>query len=226
VVLYRSRDLRRHQIYTCADWAGYAVVNPTVQSTKSAGPVAAAWAILHFMGDDGYLEIARQVRGATLRLCEGIESIPGLRLLVRPDMNLLAFTSDEMNVFHLVDEMKERGWYVQPQLAFPGSKENIHLSVNPASVRWVEDLLADLRGCASKVRTMPASALDPEIRDALTGLDGARFDDQAFAGMLGMLGLDGTRLPKRMAPVNEVLNLLPAALREKVLGEYLNQLFR
>ena len=46
MVLYRNKELRRYQIYTCAQWTGYTVINPTVQSTKSAGPLAAAWAVL------------------------------------------------------------------------------------------------------------------------------------------------------------------------------------
>lgn len=58
-------------------------------------------------------------------------------------MNLIAFTSDEVNVFHVADEMRVRGWFVQPQLAFGASKENLHLSINPASARWVDEFLAD-----------------------------------------------------------------------------------
>ncbi|MBI4702216.1 MAG: aspartate aminotransferase family protein [Deltaproteobacteria bacterium] len=42
VILYASRELRRHQIFSCARWTGYSVVNTTVQSTKSAGPIAGA----------------------------------------------------------------------------------------------------------------------------------------------------------------------------------------
>ena len=68
VVLYRDKELRRHQIYTCAQWTGYSVVNPTVQSSKSGGPLAAAWAVLNFLGDEGYLALARQALDATQRI--------------------------------------------------------------------------------------------------------------------------------------------------------------
>jgi glutamate/tyrosine decarboxylase-like PLP-dependent enzyme len=30
------------------------MINSTVQSTKSGGPLAAAWAVTRFIGDDGY----------------------------------------------------------------------------------------------------------------------------------------------------------------------------
>jgi glutamate/tyrosine decarboxylase-like PLP-dependent enzyme len=223
VILHRSKELRRHQIYACADWTGYTIVNPTVQSTKSAGPIAAAWAVLHFIGDDGYLEIARQVLDATRRIAAGIRAIPGLRLLGEPDMNLVAFTSDEVSVFHVVDEMKARGWYVQPQLGFASSKENIHLSINPASVRWVDAMLADLRASVDVARTLPSDGA--AIRQAMAGLDLERLPPEALGSLLAAAGVDGTALPERMAGINETLNALPASVREKILVEYLNDLF-
>jgi glutamate/tyrosine decarboxylase-like PLP-dependent enzyme len=213
-ILYRSAGLRKHQMYACSNWSGYTVINPTVQSTKSAGPV-----------DDGYLEIARQVREATARIVAAIDAMPDLRVLGRPDMNLLAFASDGPSVFHIVDEMKERGWYVQPQLAFASSPENIHLSVNPASVRWVNALLSDLRECTEKARGLPAGQLAPKIRAAFGEIRAEELDEGVFRGLLAMAGIEGGGLPRRMAEINEVLNALPVALRERLLVEYLNGLF-
>ena len=226
LVLYRSAELRRHQIWACSSWSGYTVINPTVQSTKSAGPVAGAWAALHFLGDDGYLEIARAVRDATARLALGIDRLPDLRVLGRPDMNLVAFASDGPSVFHVADEMKERGWYVQPQLAFGSSPANLHLSVNPASVRWVEALLADLRDCVEKARALPSGRLAARIREAVGALRPEDLDAGVFASLLAMAGASGEALPRRMAEINEVLDALPVGLRERLLVEYLNGLYR
>jgi sphinganine-1-phosphate aldolase len=225
VLLHRSKELRQHQIYACANWTGYTIVNPTVQSTKSAGPVAAAWAVLHFIGDDGYLEIARQVLDATRRIAAGIRDVPGLRVLGEPDMSLVAFTtSDQTSVFHVVDEMKARGWYVQPQLGFESSKENIHLSINPASVRWVDALLADLRACVAIARTRPSEGA--ALRDAMAGIDLASLSPEVLTGLLSSAGVEGTALPDRMAAINETLNALPASAREALLVAYLNDLYR
>lgn len=225
-ILYRSKDLRKYQIYACSNWTGYTVVNPTVQSTKSAGPLAAAWAVLNFFGDEGYLEIARQVLDATRRIAEAIDSMDDLRLLGEPEMNLVAFTSDTVSVFHVIDEMKQRGWYIQAQLEFQNSKENIHLSVNPASVKWVDALLADLRECVKSAKQLSSGALAAQIREAFGSLEPSALEGDAFAGLLGMAGVSGTALPDRMAEINEVLNALPVPMREKLLVEYLNELFQ
>jgi glutamate/tyrosine decarboxylase-like PLP-dependent enzyme len=225
-ILYRSKALRKHQLYACASWTGYTVVNTTVQSAKSVGPVAAAWAILHHFGDEGYLAIARSVLDATRRIADGIERIPGLRLLGRPDMNLVAFTADDVSVFDVADEMKAAGWYVQPQLAFQESRENLHLAINPASVRWVDALLADLRTSVERARALDGGRRAGAVRELVAELDLTRLDDAALAGLLGAVGVAGASLPPRMAEINDVLNALPAAAREQLLLAYLNDLFR
>lgn len=225
VILYRNAELRQYQIFTCASWTGYTMVNPTVQSTKSAGPLAAAWAVLHFFGDEGYLRLARTVLEATRYLASEIEKIPGLRLLGKPDMNLIAFTSDEVNVFHIIDEMKARGWYVQPQLGYLGSKENIHLSVNPANVRWTEALLADLRASVEAARqasTEEASAL----QGLLAQVDLDRLSPEELRQMLAFAGVSGSSLPRRMAAISTLLNSLPPRWAEKLLTAYINDLYR
>ena len=225
-VLYRNKELRKYQIYTCAQWTGYSVINPTVQSTKSAGPLAAAWAVLNFIGDDGYLEIARQVLEATRTIADAIDRMDDVRLLGRPEMNLVAFTSDTASVFHIIDEMKARGWYVQPQLEFGGSKENIHLSINPASVRWVDAMLVDLRDCVAKAKTMKSGHLAAAVREAFASVDPADLTQESFSGMLSMAGIQGYKVPERMAEINEILNALPAGLREKLLTEFMNELLQ
>ncbi len=225
-ILYRNKELRKHQMYACSNWTGYTVINPTVQSTKSAGPIAAAWAALNFIGDDGYLEITRKVYEATKKVVAAIDDSPDLRVLGRPDMNLVSFTSDTVSVFHIIDEMKERGWYVQPQLAYGSSPENIHLSINPESVHWTDDMLADLRECTEKAKTMPSGDLAAQIKESFGSVDPQSVDDSMFEGMLGMAGIKGTALPGRMAEINEILNALPVPLRERILVTYLNELFR
>ncbi len=224
VILYRSAELRQYQIFTCATWTGYTMINPTVQSTKSAGPMAAAWAVLNFFGDEGYLELARKVLEATRSIAREIERIPGLRLLGQPEMNLIAFTSDEVNVFQIVDEMKARGWYVQPQLGFGGSKENIHLSINPANVKWADALLADLRASVEAARQASDEDLGA-LREWLAGVDWEHLTPEALRNLLSMAGV-GSGLPQRMAAISTLLNQLPPAAAEKLLTAYFNDLYR
>ncbi len=225
IVLYRNKELRRHQFFACAQWTGYTVINSTIQSSKGGGPVAAAWATINFVGDDGYLEIARRSLEATERIVAAIEEIPELRLLGRPEFCLIAFTSDEVSVFNIIDEMKERAWYVQPQLGFSGSKENIHLSVSAVSLERTEEMLADLRECVALAKERPSEGAAEMLQGVLADLEPGRLDAETLSRMLALAGIQDGTLPERMAEINEILNSLPPELKERLLIEFFNDLF-
>lgn len=224
VVLYSSRELRKHQIYACSTWSGYTIINNTIQSTKSAGPLAAAWAALNFIGDDGYLALCRRMYEATRQVCERVRRHPDLFLLAEPDTNLVAVGSNTVDVFHVVDEMKLRGWFIQPQLGYANSPKNFHLSVNPKAERWVDDLFADLDVAIEAARELPSGNLASLVEGMLAGGDGELSPD-GFDQMLGAVGIDGVELPERMAPINEILDSLPPKVREQMLVDFVNQLY-
>ena len=226
IVLYRDRSLRRFQIYACSEWTGYTIVNATVQSSKSGGPVAAAWATMQRMGDDGYMSIAKDVKAATARYMEGIGAIPALRVMGKPDMTLIAFTSDEIEVFHLPDLMKKRGWYIQPQLGYAGHRENVHLTVSHSNVQHVDAFLADLRECVEEARKMPSHAeMAKGIAEAVKDLDPSQLDEGAFIGLLSTAGMAGVGVPEETASLNMILQALPRKLTKEILVHYLNHLF-
>lgn len=225
VVLYQNRELRRHQIFACASWTGYTMVNTTVQSTKSAGPMAGAYAVMAFLGQDGYRDIARRLYDTKNRLVEGIRAIPQLRLLGEPDLPLIAFTSDQVNIFHLIDAMNARGWYVQPQLRMGEYPECVHLSVNPSNIPHTEALLADLREVAASVTAKPRGRLAATAGRLFGALDPDRLSDTMFQKILSMAGIKEVGVPDKMADINDIMNVLPPRLAERLLVEYVNRLF-
>ena len=72
ILLHRTPDLRRPQFFASAQWPGYTMLNPTMQSTKSGGPLAGAWAVVNTIGDEGYLALTEKVLDGVDRLVEGI----------------------------------------------------------------------------------------------------------------------------------------------------------
>jgi glutamate/tyrosine decarboxylase-like PLP-dependent enzyme len=225
VVLYRHKGLRKHQFYACSEWAGYTIVNTTVQSTKSGGPLAGAWATMMCMGEEGYLRITRDMRDATRRFIEGIDAIPGLRVISRPDMTLIAFTSDVFHVFHLPDLMKKRGWYIQPTLGIDGLREHVHLSVTAANVPHVDAFLADLRASVEEARHLPKDDTAQEVAGMAAFIDPAALDDETFGKLLAFAGMTGAGVPESTAGINQILQALSPRLREAILIHFLNDLF-
>ncbi|MGM0578068.1 MAG: pyridoxal phosphate-dependent decarboxylase family protein [Myxococcota bacterium] len=226
LVLYRTRSLRRHQIFACGHWTGYTVINPTVQSSRSGGPLAAAWAVLNHLGDDGYMDLAKRTLDATRRLVEGIEAIDGLDVMAEPEFCMVAATSDDFSVFHIVDEMKERGWYIQPQLAFGSSRENIHFSLHPGNADKIDAMLEALQESVEAARARGGgSGLAAQVAKMAESLPLDQLDESTFGQLLSVAGVDGVDLPDRMAEINEMLNALPRPLSEKLLIEFINELY-
>ncbi|MBC7375525.1 MAG: aspartate aminotransferase family protein, partial [Frankiales bacterium] len=226
VVLYADAAMRSRQFYACADWTGYTMINATVQSTKSGGPLAAAWAVLHAVGEQGYRDLAAQTLRATRQVIAGIDGVPGLQVLGAPEMALVALAaSDGVDVFEVCDEMSSRGWYVQAQLGYRGLPASIHLTLTASSEQHVQALLNDLAECVATARTT-ATGLDPTLLAAVRALDPDELPDDVLGTLLPMAGLEpGAGLPERMAGINALLEAMSPRLRERLLVAFLGQLF-
>ena len=101
VIVHRTKALRRHQVFVTENWLGGTYGSSGLLGTRSGGPMAAAWAVLHHVGDDGYLRLAA-ARAATEELASGIREHPALVLRAEPDAMLLAFGAadpDQLDVF-------------------------------------------------------------------------------------------------------------------------------
>ncbi len=227
VIVYRDKQLRRHQLYACADWTGYTVVNPTVQSTRSGGPIAAAWALLQAVGDAGYLELARRTLEATRKIVAGLAALPGVRVLGTPEMSLVAFTAEggSAAVFAIADAMKARGWLVQAQLQGRGSPTNLHLTISAGHLPVVDRFLADLRAAVEETRELPADEGLVMLLQAAATMDFTTMSPESFAQALALVGVHDGQLPTRMAGINALLDALPAAAREAALITFVNDLY-
>lgn len=225
IVLYKDKELRRYQIFACSRWTGYTVINPAVTSSKSGGPMAAAWAVLNYLGDDGYMQIVREVMAATRMLIDGINRIEGVRVLGRPSMCMfaLASTTDKINVYHLAHKMKQKGWYLQPQFARENSPSNLHISLNRSTVPQAE---AFLKAFEETVAEIQQEEVDQETRDLQMELKklSLKFDDETFFKLAAMAGVTGTDAPENMEKVNMLLEALPYDVSEFMLTEYLNNM--
>ncbi|MET9496164.1 aminotransferase class V-fold PLP-dependent enzyme [Streptomyces sp. NPDC006552] len=231
LLLFRDAELRRHGWFAHASWPGYPVVNSTLQGTKPAGPLAAAWAVTERVGAEGYAALSTRVHRATRALADGVERIAGLRLLARPGASLLAVAAadPEVDVFVVADEVRGSGWYLQPQPAFGASPATLHLTVTAAVAdeETVGLLLADLEKAVVRARAVGPARVDPALVAAAGALDPDTLGPQEVAAALALAGVgpDG-RLPERMAPVLAVLQALPPRLSERLLPEVIGRLYQ
>ncbi|MEU8797400.1 aspartate aminotransferase family protein [Spirillospora sp. NPDC048819] len=230
VVLFADESLRRRAYFAAAEWPGYTVINATVQSSKSAGPLGAAWATLNAVGAQGYRDLAENAMKAAERLIAGVAEIPGLRVLGEPVAPLVAVASGDpdLDVFVIADEARSRGWFFQPQLSYQGIPPNLHFTLT--GVSDIEPLLAALADSTKAARAAGPPDVPSGLVGALAGLDLDSLDDAGFAGLLASVGVDlaggGTQMAQpEMAVVNAILDALPPATREALLIRFLSALY-
>jgi len=146
-VMYRNRDFRKFQIFAYADWSGGVYATPCLAGARPGGNMAAAWAVLHYLGEEGFMALAQKARAATEKLIEGINAMPQLYVLGDPDATVFAFGSDEINIYELSARMAERGWHIEAQQLPP----SLHMTVSPVHLSIADKFLDDLRRIAPEV---------------------------------------------------------------------------
>ena len=156
VLVHRNKQLRSYQTYVTDNWLGGLYGSSGVLGTKSGGPWAAAWAVLHHLGDDGYLRLTAAARQACLELAAAVEAMPELELRATPESTLLAFGAADparLDVFAVADALWAKGWYVDRQ----GPPASLHCTVNAIHEGKIDQFVADLRAAVAEVTAAAAS---------------------------------------------------------------------
>jgi sphinganine-1-phosphate aldolase len=157
VILHRDKALRRHQVFVTDNWLGGTYGSSGLLGTKSGGAMAAAWAVMQHLGDDGYLALTAAARRATEHLADAVDAMPDLRLRARPDTTLVAFGAapgSGVDVFAVADALWRRGWYVDRQ----GPPPSLHCTVNAVHDGRIGEFVADLRAAVEEAGGQPGAA--------------------------------------------------------------------
>ena len=147
-LIVRTRADAAFLSFEFSDWPKGKYFTPTLLGTRSGGALAAAWAVIHYLGEDGYLRLTSRVLELRDRYIEGITAIPGLKLLVQPDLSVIAYGSDVVDITAVGDQMVQRGWYVSRLAQPPG----LHQTVNLVQEATIDEYLADLEACVAEAR--------------------------------------------------------------------------
>ena len=156
VVLYRNREIRRHQYTAVTDWTGGLYISSGMAGSRSGAVMATAWAALVHQGWDGYLRATERMMQATQILIKGVEATEGLEVVGDPAMSVVAWQASPgpkpLCMYRLFDLLSQRGWHLNA-LQHPPS---IHMCLTAAhSAELVERLVQDLRECAEALRADP-----------------------------------------------------------------------
>jgi glutamate/tyrosine decarboxylase-like PLP-dependent enzyme len=146
-ILYADPRDHAYQFYEFTDWPKGLYRTPSFAGTRPGGAVAAAWAVLNYLGMEGYLRINRRLMEMRDAYKAGIEAIPELKIWGDPGLGIITFGSDVLNIFAVAERMERRGWYPNVVAQPPA----IHLMLSLAHADALEEYLEDLAECVADV---------------------------------------------------------------------------
>jgi glutamate/tyrosine decarboxylase-like PLP-dependent enzyme len=154
IVLYRTNDLRRYQYYRNATWMGGLYYSPTFAGSRPGALTAEAWAAMLAFGEEGYMIATKAILETAAVMRRGIEHIPELFVLGDP-LWVLAFASDQLDVYAIMDQMSARGWSLNGLQNPPAA--HICVTLRHAQPGVADRFVADLEASVSAVRAQPQS---------------------------------------------------------------------
>jgi glutamate/tyrosine decarboxylase-like PLP-dependent enzyme len=158
VLSFADKALRNGQYFYLTDWTGGKYCSPGIEGSRSGGLLAATWAAMVSLGREGYMRHARGIFEASYAMQDTVRSHAALRVIGDPSF-CFSFTSDELDIYHINDFLKTRGWRLNGQ-QYPDA---IHMAVTrpqaqPGVVeKFATDLADAVEYAASGLSEPPAS---------------------------------------------------------------------
>jgi len=139
-----------HHTFSFDDWPYGNYTVDVFPGSKSAMMIAAAWAVMKHLGEDGYLNVARGLLATQAQLVAGVEAIDGLRLLTQPEAGIVVYISDAFDIKAVAEGLTERGHAIGVVKEPPA----IHHLMEPVEDdRFVDAYLASLAEIVEEVRS-------------------------------------------------------------------------
>lgn len=141
VLAFRDKALRNAQYFFLTGWTGGKYCSPGMEGSRSGGALASTWAAMVSIGREGYLAYAKAIFETADAMKDAVRSHPELRIMGEPTF-CFSFTSDEFDIYHVNDFMRQRGWRFNGQ-QYPNA---IHMAVTRPQTQdgVVERFVADL----------------------------------------------------------------------------------
>ncbi len=158
-VTFRSEMMKEHMAFDTDDWPGGRMVTPTLAGTRPGGAIAAAWAVMNYLGVDGYREKQGLVVATREKIEAGVKEL-GFEIIGKPQLGLLGYTHPTRNMFAIWGKLFERGWFT----SVVTKPRGIHLMLSPKHAEVADTYLADLEWALAEVEGAAEPAPEREIR--------------------------------------------------------------
>lgn len=205
-VLYKNSEIRKKQYFVYSGWNGGIYASPSVAGTRPGGCIAAAWAVLNYLGEDGYMRIAKEVMEAAEKIKKAVAEMDGIYIISNPEMSLLAIGSDDIDMIELGDELQFKGWFIDKQQ----NPSSLHLTLSQGNLGIVDEFLADVKEALAKAKKFNLSKVATKAASGFAKGAAKVLSEDAMSKLTTMLQKAGGKgLPKRSAPMYGLMGSLP-----------------
>lgn len=147
-VLYPTSELAAWQPPPAVPWDCGSYETATPAGSRPGSAIAGAWAVLRYLGRDGFVDLARQTMTVRDQLVAGIDAIDDL--VVHPtDLAMVIYGSRSLDTQAVGDALEERGWLV---MRLHAPTERLQLLVDRVDDGFVAAFLDDLAASTAEVR--------------------------------------------------------------------------
>ncbi|XP_029926421.1 sphingosine-1-phosphate lyase 1 isoform X1 [Myripristis murdjan] len=120
VILYSDKKYRHYQYFVAPDWQGGIYASPSVAGSRPGGIIAACWATMMHMGENGYVEMTKKIISTARKIKTEIRKINGVFVFGDPEVSVVAIGSDVFDIFRLSNALTSKGWNLNT-LQYPSS---------------------------------------------------------------------------------------------------------
>ena len=123
---FRSEALKEYARFSFDDWPSGLYSGVTFTGTRPGGAIAAAWAALNYLGEDGYDELAASSMRAKEAAVAGIGEIEGMQVHGNPPLWALSYGHDSIDVHAVAGRHAGARLALQPDDRAEGHSHDVH----------------------------------------------------------------------------------------------------
>jgi len=147
-ISYRNKEWDKYHAFTPSDWPDGPYTSESMQGSTGAGSIASAWAVMQYLGEEGYMSLAKRCLEVKKRYIDGINSIEGMKCWESDLSPMVIQVPRGMDTFAVMGGLFERQFYCLPVLQPP----LIKIIIDPVTDDVVDGFVAALAETVELVR--------------------------------------------------------------------------
>lgn len=148
-VIYRSEAEQRYHYVPVSDWPCGLYISQSFVGSRPFAATAACWAVMHYMGNDGYVANAKRILQMKAVIAKAVEAIEGLSSWTTHGPLMMIRAEEDINIAQIVGGMSARNWV----LLGVNEPSAIHLTVDPMDDEDLVRFTWDLSEVTAEVRS-------------------------------------------------------------------------